>query len=80
MRVRADGRVLCGAMHPEMPGDVYLDDGEAYRLSVELRVLVTEPMVLPAGEGLGGHAAHGEWWWVGQAPPAAVIDPFYARA
>jgi hypothetical protein len=36
VRVRADGRVLCAAAHPEEPGDAYLDDGLHYRLSVEL--------------------------------------------
>lgn len=66
VRVRSDGRVLCAAMHPAEPGDRYLDDGVHYALSVELRVLVTEPMDLPAGVGIGG-----------LQPAAAAIDPFY---
>ena len=73
LRVRADGRVLCAAMHGPEEGDVYVDDGDHYHLSVELKLLQTEPMHLPSG----GHAAHGEWWWRGQAPAWAQIDPFY---
>src|SRR5438270_589601 len=45
-------------MHPEQEGDRYIDDGLHYRLAVELRVLVTEPMILEEGEGLGGHSNH----------------------
>jgi len=78
VRLRADGRVLCAAMHPEKPGDAYLDDGLAYWFSVELRLLVTEPMDLPEGVGRGGHGQHGEWWWRGAEPEDAVIDEFYA--
>lgn len=77
LRIREDGRVLCAAMHPPQPGDVWLDDAVHYRLSVDLRVLVTEPM---NEGGLGGHAAHGEWWWRDQVPPAATVDKFYSRA
>lgn len=74
VRIRSNGRILCAAQHPACPGDAYLDDDVHYELSVERRVLVTEPMSLPDG---GGHAAHGEWWWKGQEPNAAHIDPFY---
>lgn len=68
---------MCAAMHPLKPGDTYLDDGTHYLLSVEKRVLVTEPMSLPGG---GGHGSHGLWWWRGQAPWWAEIDPFYLEA
>lgn len=78
VRVRKDGTVLCSAMHAERPGDVYIDDGLHYRLSVELRLLVTEQM--HGGGGLGGHALHGQWWWRGHIDPAARIDPFYEEA
>lgn len=74
LRIRADGTVLCAAMHPEQPGDTYLDDGLHYRLSVDFRVLVTEPMELPDGRG---HGVHGQWWWRGAQPAWAEIDPFY---
>jgi len=77
-RVRSTGEILCAAMHPEEPGDIYIDDGLHYTLGVVLRLLVTEPMHLPEGQGLGGHAAHGRWWWRGHAPTAANVDPFYA--
>lgn len=62
-------------MHAAEPGDVYVDDGVSYKLSVELRILVTEPM--DSSEGRGGHAAHGEWWWRGHVPADVVVDPFY---
>lgn len=72
VRIRADGRVLCAASHPEQEGDAYLDDGLHYQLAVEARVLVTEAM--PA------HAEHGQWWWKGQQPDHVTIDPFYLEA
>lgn len=68
LRIRSDGRVLCAAMHEAEPGDVYLDDGEHYALSIEMGVLLTEPMELPEGVGRGGHARHGQWWWIGHIP------------
>lgn len=75
VRVRRDGRVLCAAVHPKRRGDTYIDDGLHYLLSVELRVLVTEPMYLAGGRG--GHQAHGEWWWANAIPSDVEIDPFY---
>lgn len=56
-------------MHGEESGDTYLDDGTHYHLSVEMRVLVTEPMEK--------HAKRGQWWWAGNVPPGVEIDPFY---
>jgi hypothetical protein len=69
LRIRSDGRILCAARHEAEAGDAYLDDGVHYELSVNRRVLVTEAM--PA------HAEHGQWWWKGQEPESANIDPFY---
>lgn len=69
VRIRQDGRILCAALHPAEEGDTYLDDGVHYYLSVEKRVLVTEPMPR--------HAEHGQWWWKGQEPTTAEVDPFY---
>lgn len=80
VRIRRDGEVVCAAMHPALEGDTYVDDGLHYRLSAELHVLVTEPMELPAGVGLGGHAVHGRWWWRGNVPEGVSIDPFYEAA
>ena len=69
------GRILCAAMHPAMPGDRYIDDRGHYLLSVELGILVTEPMTPdPDNPGLGGHRAHGEWFWYDQVPRDAVIE------
>lgn len=69
LRLRADGRVLCAAMHPEEPGDTYLDDGLHYQLSVVKKVLVTEPHER--------HRLHGQWWWAGSIPEGVTPDPFY---
>ena len=79
VRIRKSGAILCAAKHPRIQGDTYIDDGLHYMLSVERKLLVTEPMELPEGEGQCGHAKHGRWWWRGQAPADAVIDPFYKR-
>lgn len=58
-------------MHPAEPGDTYLHDGVHYTLSVEHRLLVTEPM---HEGGLGGHAKHGLWWWRNEVPPSATPE------
>ena len=72
LRIREDGRILCAAMHPEEDGDTYLHDGISYRLTVELRAIVTEPM--RSDEGRGGHDAHGEWWWRNEVPSDVVLE------
>ena len=69
VRIRESGVIVCAAMHPEMPGDTYIDDGLHYRLSVEYRVLVSEPMESHRNDGL--------WWWRNEVPPGRMIDPFY---
>jgi hypothetical protein len=75
LRVRKDGRILCAASHSAQSGDIYIDDGEHYRLSVELGLFVTEPIEPdPANPGRGGHLAHGEWWVRGSVPNDAVIE------
>lgn len=61
-------------MHPELPGDEYLDDHAHYILSAVIGVLVTEPMELPPGIGLGGHSTHGQWWWRDSVPADAVLE------
>jgi hypothetical protein len=73
LRIRKDGRILCAAMHPEEPGDTYLDDGVHYTLS-RIGVLVTEKT---EEGGRGGHACHGEWWghWV----PSDVTPDLWAN-
>lgn len=75
LRIRSDGRILCAAMHPEEPGDTYIHDGISYMLTVEQHVLVTEAMDVPAG--LGGHRAHGQWWWSGFEPENAMIERWW---
>lgn len=69
VRIRKDGRILCAAMHPAEEGDCYVDDGVHYVLSVEAKVMVTEPHER--------HKEHGEWWWINAIPETAQIDPFY---
>ena len=44
LRIRKDGRILCAAMHPEEEGDTYITDGLHYQMSVENKVIGTEPM------------------------------------
>ena len=75
LRIRADGRILCAAMHGPEPDDTYIDDGLHYTLSVECKVLVTEEMDEPGGRG--GHRAHGQWWWRGSVPPDVLVAAFY---
>ena len=60
LRIRSDGRVLCAAKHPAEPGDTYLHDGISYRLTVELGVVVTEPMF--SGKGRGGGLRWESFW------------------
>ena len=72
LRVRADGRILCAAMHPAEPHDTYLHDGLSYRLTAELGAIVTEPMFSDAGRG--GHSKHGEWWWANAVPSDVVLE------
>jgi len=73
LRVRRDGRILCAAMHPAEPGDLYVDDRAHYWLSVERGYINTEAMFDPAGRG--GHAVHGEWWWSWAVPDDVVPAP-----
>lgn len=66
IRVRQDGTMLCAAMHPEMPGDTYVDDTLHYAMSVEHRVLVTEPHEK--------HRLRGEWWWRNSVPDDVEVE------
>jgi hypothetical protein len=77
VRIRKDGRILCAAMHPPEPGDIYLPDGLHDRLSAELAAFVTEPMHCDGGRG--GHAHHGEWWWRDRIPADVEADSFYVE-
>ena len=69
VRIRADGTIVCAAMHGPEEGDAYVDDGLHYHLSVELKTLVTERMER--------HKRNGLWWWKDQVPAGCSIDPFY---
>ena len=71
LRIRKDGRILCAAIHKEEPGDTYLDDGIHYPLSVERKLLLTEPMEK--------HKEHGQWWWVGNVPDNVEVETFYLK-
>ncbi len=71
VRIREGGSpIVCAAMHPELPGDTYIDDGLHYRLSVKYGVLVSEPMER--------HALDGLWWWHDEVPADRTPDTFYA--
>jgi len=69
LRIRKDGSILCAAMHPEEPGDTYINDGLHYQLSVIEKVICTESHEQ--------HQKRGEWWWVGNIPDGVLIDEFY---
>lgn len=72
VRIREGGSpIVCAAMHPELPGDTYIPDGLAYRLSAEYGVLVSEPMERHQHDGL--------WWWWDQVPEGREPDAFYAE-
>lgn len=74
VRVRKDGRIVCAASHVLRVDDrAYIDDGLHYKLSVELGVLVSEPMETALGRG--GHKEHGEWWWADEVPDDVFIEP-----
>lgn len=65
LRVRKDGRILCAAMHPEEPGDTYIDDNLHYEMSAKHGVLVAEPMHL--------HELSGQWWWAESVPDGVIV-------
>lgn len=69
LRIRKDGRILCAAMHPAEEGDTYIHDGLHYQMSVEEKVIGTEPHEK--------HSQHGQWWWMGNVPEGIEIDDFY---
>lgn len=50
-----------------MENDSYLDDGVHYKLSVELKVLVTDLK----------HKEHGKWWWIHEVPRGVEIDKWW---
>ncbi len=57
IRWRKDGRLVCAAMSEAEEGDTYIGDRLAYRLGVELKVIVADP----------NHKANGMWYWTQDA-------------
>lgn len=57
-------------MHPELPGDVYLDDNLHYLLSAEYGLLVSEPHE--------HHSLDGLWWWWDEVPGDRLPATYYA--
>lgn len=67
VRIRKNGKILCAAMNPERKGDLYINDALHYYLSVEKRVLVTEPWKQ--------HKKNkGEWWFINELPKGKIIQ------
>jgi hypothetical protein len=66
-RIRRDGRIVCGAMFPEGPGDTYLDDRDSYTLAVCWGVMVAEPWEK--------HRLDGLWWWFDEVPEGREVAP-----
>lgn len=56
VRVRKNGKIVCAAMFPEKKGDLYINDTLHYYLSVEKKVLVSEPHKK--------HKKTGQWWFI----------------
>lgn len=71
LRIRKDGRILCAAIHPEKPGDTYLDDTIHHILSGERKLLVSEPHEQ--------HQHSGEWWWSGNIPYNIIVDSYFLK-
>lgn len=69
LRIRKNGTILCAAMHPELPDDVYIPDGLHYQMSVIVKVICTEPHEK--------HELRGEWWWKNNIPEGIEIESFY---
>lgn len=63
--------MVCAAMFAEETGDTYIYDDIHYHLSVDLGILVSEPIELHERDGL--------WWWYMNVPPGRKPDPFYAK-
>lgn len=61
VRIRKDGRIFCAAMHPEKPGDTYIDDEWHYKLSVEAKLIVCQ-------------AGGSEWFWKDNIPSNVEIE------
>lgn len=72
VRIRKDGTILCAAINKPMEGDIYLDDGVHYFLSVESKILVTTENDYHMANG-------GEWWWKGREPKEVKIADFYYK-
>ena len=69
LRIRKNGVILCAAMHKAEDGDVYINDGVHYYLSVIMKIIVTEPMDF--------HKDRGEWWWKWNVQKGIKIANFY---
>lgn len=70
LRVRKNGCILCAALNEEEEGDLYIDDDDHYKLTVEMKIIVTEPEPIHTENG-------GIWWWKNQVPEGVIIDEFY---
>lgn len=66
LRVRKNGKIVCAAMNQKRKGDLYIDDSLHYYLSVEKRVLITEPWKQ--------HKKHkGQWWFINELPKDKIL-------
>ena len=69
LRIRKNGQILCAAIHPEKPGDTYINDSLHYEMSVIHKVI--------GAEYIEKHKTRGEWWYINNIPPGIEIDKFY---
>lgn len=72
LRIRKNGNIVCAALNNTRLDDIYIDDTAHYILSVDMKLLVTQPEP--------EHTKNdGVWWWKGQEPKGIVIDSFYLQ-
>lgn len=70
VRIRKNGNIVCAALNKKECGDIYIDDGLHYHLSVIEKILVTTENEHHMKNG-------GQWWWKGKEPENIKIDDFY---
>lgn len=60
IRLRKSGTMVCAALSEERDGDIYIDDGTHYHLSVEKGLIVSYPWERHKDEPF--------WFWANNAP------------
>ncbi len=69
IRLREDGTLVCAALRPEMPSDLYIDDN--------LHHFLTSAKLICTDER---HKEHAEWWWTHEIPEGVVVKKYYLES